>query len=293
MCVRSEGASPDSTCTSSTPSLDERDQHHIDGDNDSRAQLIRSTYRLTKEELETLESCNFKDQEGVYNDQSPERTQNSPSASTNRGNTVVVMNGGSRQMSVEDGDSQEELESCQLKDRTSLSRLTSSSPHHVRVAPAITTANERDNVNGFVLDVTVGGDSSRSSEAGESVESEGVGGEDGEEQIQFCVGDVRKRLSQHSVVPKKIFQRDPQDPSGVCVCVCVLLHIAYCLYTCMCMCTASAMKEPWEQKVKRIRASSPYGHLPNWSIRLQLLYNSYMYNLLNGFKAVSISTLIP
>lgn len=29
---------------------------------------------------------------------------------------------------------------------------------------------------------------------------------------------------------------------------------------------ASAMKEPWEAKVKRIRAASPYGHLPTWSI---------------------------
>ena len=37
-------------------------------------------------------------------------------------------------------------------------------------------------------------------------------------------------------------QRDPEDPS------------------------AAAMKEPWEEKVQRIRDSSPYGHLPNWRL---------------------------
>jgi phosphatidylinositol 4-kinase B len=26
------------------------------------------------------------------------------------------------------------------------------------------------------------------------------------------------------------------------------------------------MKEPWEEKVLRIRDSSPYGHLPNWRL---------------------------
>lgn len=45
---------------------------------------------------------------------------------------------------------------------------------------------------------------------------------------------------------QKIFlycsQRDPEDPS------------------------AAAMKEPWEEKVRRIRESSPYGHLPNWRL---------------------------
>jgi len=37
-------------------------------------------------------------------------------------------------------------------------------------------------------------------------------------------------------------QRDPDDPS------------------------AAAMKEPWEEKVRRIRESSPYGHLANWKL---------------------------
>ena len=30
--------------------------------------------------------------------------------------------------------------------------------------------------------------------------------------------------------------------------------------------TASVMKEPWEDKVRRVKSSSPYGHIPNWSI---------------------------
>lgn len=29
---------------------------------------------------------------------------------------------------------------------------------------------------------------------------------------------------------------------------------------------ASSMKEPWEEKVKRVKKNSPYRHLPNWSI---------------------------
>ena len=37
-------------------------------------------------------------------------------------------------------------------------------------------------------------------------------------------------------------QRDPEDPS------------------------AAAMKEPWLEKIERIRESSPYGHLPNWKL---------------------------
>ena len=37
-------------------------------------------------------------------------------------------------------------------------------------------------------------------------------------------------------------QRDPEDPS------------------------AAAMKEPWEDKVRRIKESSPYGHMPNWKL---------------------------
>lgn len=31
---------------------------------------------------------------------------------------------------------------------------------------------------------------------------------------QFCVADVRKRLTAHLNTPKKMFKRDPEDPSG-------------------------------------------------------------------------------
>ena len=37
------------------------------------------------------------------------------------------------------------------------------------------------------------------------------------------------------------------------------------------------MKEPWDEKLKRIRASSPYGHLPNWSILHNLSVHALMY----------------
>lgn len=30
--------------------------------------------------------------------------------------------------------------------------------------------------------------------------------------------------------------------------------------------TAAALKEPWKDKVQRIRRMSPYGHLPNWRL---------------------------
>jgi len=55
-------------------------------------------------------------------------------------------------------------------------------------------------------------------------------------------GDIRRRLSENINQPTKNFKRDPEDPS------------------------AAALKEPWEEKVRRIRTSSPYGHLANWRL---------------------------
>ena len=51
---------------------------------------------------------------------------------------------------------------------------------------------------------------------------------------------------------------------------------------------ASAMKEPWEDKVQRIRASSPYGHLPNWSIlsyytTLESVYEVFVCGWVSGW----------
>ncbi len=52
----------------------------------------------------------------------------------------------------------------------------------------------------------------------------------------------RRRLSECIKEPTSNFQRDPEDPS------------------------ASVLKEPWEDKVRRIRDASPYGHLPTWKL---------------------------
>ena len=38
--------------------------------------------------------------------------------------------------------------------------------------------------------------------------------ENGQEKVNFCVADVRKRLREHLHTPKKMFLRDPEDPSG-------------------------------------------------------------------------------
>lgn len=56
--------------------------------------------------------------------------------------------------------------------------------------------------------------------------------------------DIRKRLADNVSLGsgKTKFERDPDDPS------------------------AAALKEPWVDKIERIRESSPYGHLPNWRL---------------------------
>lgn len=62
--------------------------------------------------------------------------------------------------------------------------------------------------------------------------------------VFIAAGDIRRRLSESLRQPKalKNFQRDPEDPS------------------------ASVLKEPWEDKVRRVRESSPYGHLTSWRL---------------------------
>lgn len=60
--------------------------------------------------------------------------------------------------------------------------------------------------------------------------------------IFVAAGDIRRRLSETINAPKTTFARCPEDPS------------------------AAALKEPWDQKVNRIRESSPFGHLPNWKL---------------------------
>ncbi|EDV38936.1 uncharacterized protein Dana_GF25052, isoform A [Drosophila ananassae] len=61
--------------------------------------------------------------------------------------------------------------------------------------------------------------------------------------IVFNIGDVRSRhCSNLSCENTKSFSNDPEDPS------------------------AAALKEPWHEKEKLIRESSPYGHLQNWRL---------------------------
>ncbi|XP_056299910.1 phosphatidylinositol 4-kinase beta isoform X3 [Pseudoliparis swirei] len=62
------------------------------------------------------------------------------------------------------------------------------------------------------------------------------------EPVFIAAGDIRRRLSEQLAQTPTTFRRDPEDPSAV------------------------ALKEPWEEKVRRIREGSPYGHLPHWRL---------------------------
>ncbi|KAG8248820.1 Phosphatidylinositol 4-kinase beta [Homalodisca vitripennis] len=64
---------------------------------------------------------------------------------------------------------------------------------------------------------------------------------DSREPPMFAAGDIRRRLSEsfHDIRP---FTYDPEDPS------------------------AAALKEPWEEKQRRIKESSPYGYLSSWQL---------------------------
>ncbi|KAF1388622.1 hypothetical protein PFLUV_G00092200 [Perca fluviatilis] len=62
------------------------------------------------------------------------------------------------------------------------------------------------------------------------------------EPVFIAAGDIRRRLSEQLAQAPTTFRRDPEDPSAV------------------------ALKEPWEEKVRRIREGSPYGHLPHWRL---------------------------
>ncbi|CAK9815833.1 Phosphatidylinositol 4-kinase beta [Anthophora quadrimaculata] len=58
----------------------------------------------------------------------------------------------------------------------------------------------------------------------------------------FVPGDIKRRLSEMAAAPSATFNHDPEDPS------------------------AAVLKEPWELKQRRIRSSSPYGHLASWKL---------------------------
>ncbi|GFO28943.1 phosphatidylinositol 4-kinase beta-like [Plakobranchus ocellatus] len=82
----------------------------------------------------------------------------------------------------------------------------------------------------------------RSSDTISQMSTESSTSADSKDPVYIAAGDIRRRLSDNLAAPKKKFERDPEDPS------------------------AAALKEPWEDKVARIRATSPYGHLPNWQL---------------------------
>ncbi|XP_077384358.1 phosphatidylinositol 4-kinase beta isoform X2 [Festucalex cinctus] len=69
-----------------------------------------------------------------------------------------------------------------------------------------------------------------------------VGSLESKEPVFIAAGDIRRRLSEQLAQTPTTFKRDPEDPSAV------------------------ALKEPWEEKVRRIREGSPYGHLPTWRL---------------------------
>ncbi|XP_075994997.1 phosphatidylinositol 4-kinase beta isoform X2 [Genypterus blacodes] len=62
------------------------------------------------------------------------------------------------------------------------------------------------------------------------------------EPVFIAAGDIRRRLSEQLAQTPTTFKRDPEDPSAV------------------------ALKEPWEEKARRIREGSPYGHMPTWRL---------------------------
>ncbi|XP_051901786.1 phosphatidylinositol 4-kinase beta isoform X1 [Pristis pectinata] len=66
--------------------------------------------------------------------------------------------------------------------------------------------------------------------------------QESKEPVFIAAGDIRRRLSEQLAHAPTTFKRDPEDPSAV------------------------ALKEPWQEKVGRIRENSPYGHFPNWRL---------------------------
>ncbi|XP_069796298.1 phosphatidylinositol 4-kinase beta isoform X2 [Narcine bancroftii] len=66
--------------------------------------------------------------------------------------------------------------------------------------------------------------------------------QENKEPVFIAAGDIRRRLSEQLAHAPTTFKRDPEDPSAV------------------------ALKEPWQEKVRRIRENSPYGHFPIWRL---------------------------
>ena len=73
---------------------------------------------------------------------------------------------------------------------------------------------DKEGMDGAGVSVKVGEEEDEGGGEGKA-EVEGVK-EDEEEPMFFSVGEVRRRLSQNLAVPRKAFERDPEDPSGKC-----------------------------------------------------------------------------
>ena len=58
----------------------------------------------------------------------------------------------------------------------------------------------------------------------------------------ISAGEIRRRLTKRCKTSHVKIERDPDDPS------------------------ASVLREPYEDKIRRIRESSPYSHLPGWAL---------------------------
>uniref|UniRef100_A0A8C4Z8K4 Phosphatidylinositol 4-kinase beta n=1 Tax=Gadus morhua TaxID=8049 RepID=A0A8C4Z8K4_GADMO len=111
---------------------------------------------------------------------------------------------------------------------------TAARPHHVvRLPPRqAVVLNSKDKVT------PLAGGSSDDLTSQFSVDS----GTENAEPVYIAAGDIRRRLSESLALPPSSFRRDPEDPSAL------------------------ALKEPWAEKVRRIRESSPYGSLPTWRL---------------------------
>ncbi|XP_066910261.1 phosphatidylinositol 4-kinase beta-like isoform X2 [Clytia hemisphaerica] len=127
--------------------------------------------------------------------------------------------------------------------------------------------------------LSVGDDISETTTGSSEIPSEEIEeNEEGEEKEMYISAiDVRMRLKDSVSTPKAQFMvRDPDDPS------------------------AAALKEPWTEKVQRIRRMSPYGHLPNWRLIPAIVKTGddlrqecLAYQLLRQFQAIFQQERVP
>lgn len=82
----------------------------------------------------------------------------------------------------------------------------------------------------------------------------------------FNIGDVRTRHSNNLYSENtRSFSHDPEDPSAAALKV-QYYQINLIYLTCLIGYCFVTKQEPWHDKVRQIRESSPYGHLANWRL---------------------------